>query len=71
MDDVSSDASDGSVTYISSVEEDQAGEWESEYLTDTEDLVARIENEVVTSHIGGRIMTTGSIEVEMVTGPST
>ena len=49
MDDVNSDASD--LIHISSGEEDQAGEWESDYST---------EKEVVTSPvlIVGRIMTT-------------
>ena len=73
MGDVSSDASDDSVIYISSGEEDQSGERESDFSSDTEELVARIEKEVVTSPmlIGGRVMTTGSIEKEMVAGPST
>ena len=65
MEDVSSDPSEDSVIYISSGEEDPSNEWESDYSTDTEEMVApRIEKKVFASLkcIGGRIMTTGSME---------
>ena len=71
MDDATSDSSRESVIYISSDEEDLFDGWESDYSTDTEQLEARIEKEVVSSPmlIGGRIMTTHSVE-EIVAGPT-
>ena len=49
VDDVSSDASEESVLYISSGEEDLSNEWESDCSTDTEEMVARNEKEVSSS----------------------
>ena len=53
------DESDRSVIYISSSEDESAGDWETDCSTDTEQLIARIEREVTSSPmlIGGRIMT--------------
>ena len=71
MDGISSDASEDSVIYISSGDEHPSGDRESDYSTDTKELVARIEKEVASSPImiGGRVMTTGSMEEEIVAGP--
>ena len=43
MDDIHSDASEDSVIYISSGEEDPSGDREADNSTDTEELVACIE----------------------------
>ena len=53
-----SDDSERSVIYISS-SEDESSDWETDCSTDTEQLVARIDREVISSPmlIGGRIMT--------------
>ena len=71
--DYDSDESNESVIYISS-SESEASDWETDCSTDTEQLVARIEREVVSSPmlIGGRIMTVDLPEEEEDTeaGPS-
>ena len=56
--DCDSNESDRSVIYISS-SEDEDSDWETDYSTDTEQLIARIEREVTSSPmlIGGRKMT--------------
>ena len=57
----SSEESTDSVLYISSDSEDEVSDsWDSDWSTDTEMLISRIEREVKTSPIliGGRIMTT-------------
>ena len=72
MDEESSESSNDSVVYISGDEESQSEGCESDYSTGTEEMVARIEQVVTSSPmlIGGRIMTTGSLEGEMAAGPS-
>ena len=72
MDKESSESSNDSVIYISSDEESLSEDWESDYSTGTEEKVARIEHEVTSGPmlLGGRNMTTGSLEEEMVAGPS-
>ena len=71
LDDISSDVSEHSLIYISSGEEDPSGDCESDYSKDTEEMAAPIENEVASSPImiSGKIVTTGSLEEEMDTGP--
>ena len=71
-DEVNSDLSGESQSSISSSEENLSDSWESSYSTDTEQLEATIEKEVVSSPIltGGRVMKTGSVEEEMVAGPN-
>ena len=68
MDEQSSESSNNSVVYISSDEESLSEGWESDNSNGTEEMVARIEQEVTSSSrlIGGRIMTMGSLEEEMV-----
>ena len=67
-----SDNSDKSVIYISS-SEDESSDWETDFSTDTEQLIARIEREVTSSPmlIGGRVMTMEEPEDEARAGPST
>ena len=71
--DYDSDESNESVIYISS-SESEASDWETDCSTETEQLVARIEREVISSPmlIGGRIMTVDLPEEEEDTeaGPS-
>ena len=66
------DSSGDSVIYISSDEETSV-DWDSDWSTDTDEMIRRVEKQVVSSPIliAGRVMTTGSMEEEMVTGPST
>ena len=73
LDDNSSRASDISVIYISSSEDELSDGWELDCSTDTEELVARIEREVCASPmlIGGRIMTVEGEQEDMTPGPST
>ena len=68
---LSSDSSSNSVIYISSDEETSDG-WDSDWSTNTEEKIRRVETEVMSSPIliAGRIITTGSVEDEMVAGPS-
>ena len=72
MDKENSESSNNAVIYIFSDAESLSERWEPDYLTETEEMVARIEHEVTSSPIliAGRIMTTGSLEEEMITGPS-
>ena len=49
LDDDNSEASDKSDIYISSSEDKLSDGWESDYSTDTEELVARIERDVFAS----------------------
>ena len=63
----SSEESADSVIYISSDSEDGvSSNWDSDWSTDTEALISRIEREVKSSPIliGGRIMTTEELEDE-------
>ena len=72
LEEYDSEDSERSVIYISSSEE-ESSDWETNYSTDTEQLVARIEREVTSSPmlIGGRIMTLDEpTEEEPVAGPS-
>ena len=72
LEDCDSDSSNKSVIYISS-SEDESSDWETDYSTDTEQLIARIEREVTSSPtlIGGRIMTMDDPEEdEARAGPS-
>ena len=57
----SSDSSASSVIYISS-DEETSDDWDSDWSTDTEEVIRRVETEKVSSPIlrAGRIMTTGS-----------
>ena len=67
-----SDDSGRSVIFISR-SEDESSDWETDYSTDTEQLVARIEKEVTSSSmlIGGRVMTMDEpSEDELKAGPS-
>ena len=70
----SSEGSADSVVYISSVEEeDEVSDcWDTDWSTDTEAMIKRIEREVKSSPIliGGRIMTTEGLDDEMEAGPS-
>ena len=68
---LSSNSSSNSVIYISS-DEETSDYWDSDWSTDTEEIIRRVETEVMSSPIliAGRIMTTGSVEDEMVAGPS-
>ena len=72
IDGADSEDSDSSVIYISNGEDESSDGWESDCSTDTEQLVARIEREVIASPmlIGGRIMTVEDEHEEMVPGPS-
>ena len=72
LEEYDSDDSEKSVIYISSSEE-ESSDWETNYSTDTESLVARIEREVTASPmlIGGRIMTMDEPENDVAeAGPS-
>ena len=73
MDDDCSEASDKSFIYISSSEDELSDDWESDYSTDTGELVARIEKGVCASLmlIGGRIMTVEGEQEGLTPGPST
>ena len=69
----SSEESVDSVIYISSDSEDEVpSDWDSNWSTDTEALISRIEREVKSSPIliAGRIMTTEGLNDEMEAGPS-
>ena len=69
----SSEESADSVIYISSGSEDEiSSDWDSDWSTDTEALIGRIEQEVKSSPIliAGRIMTTEGLDDEMEAGPS-
>ena len=69
----SSEESADSVIYISSDSEDEvSSDWDSDWSTDPEALINRIEREVKSSRIliAGRIMTTEGLEDEMEAGPS-
>ena len=68
-----SESSTNSVIYISSNSENEASSsWDSDWSTDTEAIIDRIEREVkaVTTPIAGRGMTTEDSNDEMVAGPS-
>ena len=67
----SSDSSSNSVIYIGS-DEETSDDWDSDWSTDTEEITRSVETEVMSSPIliAGRIMTTGSMEDEIVAGPS-
>ena len=72
LEEFDSDDSEQSVIYISS-SESEVSDWETDYSTDTEQLVARIEKEVTSSPMltGGRIMTMDEPEEdEQEAGPS-
>ena len=70
----SSEESADSVIYISSDSEDEVSkDWDSDWSTDTEALINRIEREVKSSPIliAGRVMTTEGLDEEMeAAGPS-
>ena len=70
--DLSLNSSVDSVIYISSDEETSDG-WNSDWSTDTEEMIRKVDTEVVSSPIliAGRIMTTGSIGEEMLARPTT
>ena len=72
IDEADSEDSDSLVINISSDEGISSDGWECDYSTDTEQLVARIEKEVIASPmlIGGRIMTVEDEQEQMVPGPS-
>ena len=72
MAELDSDSSGDSVIYISSDEETSV-DLDSDWSTDTDEMIRRVERQVVSSPIliAGRVMTTSSMEEEMVTGPST
>ena len=73
LEEQSSEKSSDSVIYISSDnEDDTSGSWDSDWSTDTEMLIERIEREVRSSPIlvVGRIMTTEGMEDECEAGPS-
>ena len=64
-DDFDSETTSDTVIYIPSDEsEGMPEEWDSDWSTDTEDIIKRIETEVVSSPqlIAGRIMTSNSHE---------
>ena len=68
-----SESSANSVIYISSDSENEASsDWDSDWSTDTEAIIDRIEREVkaVPIPIAGRGMTIGSSDDEMAAGPS-
>ena len=68
-----SESSANSIIYISSDSEDEASsDWDSDWFTDTEAIIDRIEREVkaVPIPIAGRGMTIESSDNEMVAGPS-
>ena len=68
-----SEGSADSVIYISSDSEDEvSSDWDSDWSTDTEVLINRIEREVKSSPIlmAGRVMTTEGLDEEMEAGPS-
>ena len=67
-------SSPDSIIYKScSSDEEQSNGWDSGWSSETEDMIERIEREVTSSPmpIGGRIMTTGSLEELMTAGPTT
>ena len=73
LEEQSSEKSSDWVIYISSDNEDDAfRSWDSDWSTDTEMLIERIEKEVRSSPIlvGGRIMTMEGMEDECEAGPS-
>ena len=72
MAELDSDSSGDSVIYISSDEETSV-DLDSDWSTDTDEMIRRVEKQVVSSPIliAGRVMTTSSMEEEMVAGPST
>ena len=68
-----SESSANSVIYISSDSEDEvSSSWDSDWSTDTEAIIDRIEREVKAASIpiAGRVMTTEDSSDEMVAGPS-
>ena len=73
-DDFDSENPSDTVIYIYSDEsEGMSDEWDSDLTTDTEDMIKRIETDVVSSPkpIAGRIMTCNSHEdLTMIPGPS-
>ena len=73
LEEQSSEKFSDSVIYISTdSEDDTSGSWDSDWLTDTEILIERIEREVRSSPIliKGRIMNTEGMEDECEAGPS-
>ena len=66
-----SDSSSNSVVYISS-DKETSDDWDSDWSTDTEEIIRRVETEVMSSPIliAGRIRTTDSMKDKMVAGPS-
>ena len=70
--DLSSNSSVDPVIYLSS-DDETSDRWNSDWSTDTEEMMRRVETKVVSSPmlIAGRIMTSGSMEVGMVAGRST
>ena len=69
----SSEESADSVIYISSDSEDEvSSDWDSDWSTDTEALINRIEREVKSSPIliAGRVMTIEGLDEEIEAGPS-
>ena len=74
MEQQSSCSSPDSIIYLSSSsDKGQYEGWDSDWSSETEDMIKGIEQEVSSSPIliVGWIMTTGSMEVEMTAGPST
>ena len=74
MEEQSSSSSPNSIIYISSTsDEEQSDSWDSDWSTDTEDMIRKVKREVAPCPmlIGGRVMTTGSMEEKMTAGPST
>ena len=68
-----SEGSANSVIYISSDSEDEvSSSWDSDWSTDTEAIIDRIEREVKATPIpiAGRVMTTEGSNDGMVAGPS-
>ena len=67
------ESSEDSVIYISSESEDEASSsWDSDWSTDTEAIIDRMEREVKAAPfpIAGRAMTTEDLDDEMEAGPS-
>ena len=72
LEEQSSEESTDSVIYISSDSEEEVSDsWDSDWSTDTEMLIDRIERKVKSSPmlIGGSIMTTEGVDGELEAGP--
>ena len=74
MEEQSSCSSPDSIIYISSSSDDEQSDgWDSDWSSETEDMIKKIEQGVASSPmlIGSRIMTTGKLEEQMIVGPIT